>query len=31
MDLSKIKLIAPYTVEGVENATINQAYSYLRN
>lgn len=30
MDLSKIKLIAPYTVEGVENATINQAYSYLR-
>lgn len=30
MDLSKIKLIAPYSVEGVENVTINQAYSYLR-
>lgn len=31
MDLTKIKLIAPYKVEGIENATIKEAYSYLRH
>lgn len=31
MDLTKIRLIAPYTVEGIENSTINEAYKYLKN
>lgn len=30
MDISKIKLIAPYSVEGVQNSTIKEAYIYLR-
>ncbi len=30
MDLKTIKLIAPYSVEGIENSTIKEAYSYLR-
>ena len=31
MDLTKIRLIAPYTVEGIENSTINEGYKYLKN
>lgn len=31
MDISKIRLIAPYQIEGIQNATILEAYKYLKN
>jgi DNA polymerase I len=30
LDISKIRLIAPYQVEGIQNATIMEAYKYLK-